>query len=163
LRSPKTPKFPKDSGISVSQHVEGPQNPENPFQAGGNLDHDQLRGIAQTTAEDRGQRAVTQTTTEDHGQREATAHLSTNTLPEENSLVGRIEQYQKGLEVDFQQFEQSLSRRDKAADLELLDWNELETRYNLEIQPKIVTEEAIMNEFQTRFQVGEATPLCVPD
>jgi len=139
LRSPKTPKFPKDTGISISQHVEGHQNRDNPFQTGGNLDHDQLRGIAQTT-------------TEDHSQREPIAQNPTNTPTEANRLVGRIEQYQKGLEEEFQEFEQSLSERDKAADLESLDWNELEKRYNDEIQPKIATEEAIMNEFQTRFQ-----------
>ena len=68
-------------------------------------------------------------------------------------FVQGIQAYQQGLELDFQDFEHSLTERDKSAELTSIEWDELETRYNNEIQPKIDAEQEIMTEFNARFQV----------
>lgn len=69
-----------------------------------------------------------------------------------------IQDYEKRLEQEFQGFERSLKDRDPTAELEPLDWNELEARYQKEIKPHLDTEQEIMTEFSTRFQVGFANP-----
>lgn len=67
-----------------------------------------------------------------------------------------MQDYEKRLEQEFQEFERSLKDRDSTADLEPLDWNELEARYQKEIKPHLDTEQEIMTEFSARFQVGFA-------
>lgn len=83
------------------------------------------------------------------GAQETTCHAL------EEGLVRRIERYQQELQVEFDQFQQSLSERDKTAELEFLDWEELESRYQNEIQPTMAAEQDIMDEFQARFQASE--------
>lgn len=70
-----------------------------------------------------------------------------------NAFVKEIHDYQQSLELEFQEFEQRLNERDTAADLETMDWADLETRYGKEIQPHIIAEQEVMNEFSARFQV----------
>lgn len=70
-----------------------------------------------------------------------------------SSFVQDIKDYQRELELEFQKFEQSLDERDTSADLEGLDWDDLEERYKKEIQPHVDSEQEIMNEFGSRFQV----------
>ena len=70
-----------------------------------------------------------------------------------DSFVQDIKDYQQQLELEFQMFERSLEERDTAADLESLDWQDLEDRYKREIQPHIDSEQGIMTEFSSRFQV----------
>ncbi|KEF59418.1 uncharacterized protein A1O9_04262, partial [Exophiala aquamarina CBS 119918] len=69
-----------------------------------------------------------------------------------DSFVQEITGYQQQLELEFQTFERSLEERDTTADLESLDWNDLEERYKREIQPHIDSEQAVMTEFGSRFQ-----------
>ncbi|EXJ86939.1 hypothetical protein A1O3_03893 [Capronia epimyces CBS 606.96] len=69
-----------------------------------------------------------------------------------HTLVHEIENYQQQLELEFQEFERSLNERDPAEDLEVMDWDGLEARYDEEIQPKIAAEQEIMNEFSARFE-----------
>ncbi|KAK4944035.1 hypothetical protein LTR10_016556 [Elasticomyces elasticus] len=87
-------------------------------------------------------------------QRDADTRSTTTISPHTSNegFVRGIQEYQQRLEVDFQDFEHSLAERDKSADLSSIDWDELETRYNNEIQPKIDAEQEIMNEFNARFQ-----------
>ncbi|KIV89949.1 hypothetical protein PV10_07303 [Exophiala mesophila] len=70
------------------------------------------------------------------------------------SFAQEIKDYEKRLEQEFHDFERSLNDRDSTADLEPLDWNELEARYKKEIKPHLDTEQEIMTEFSARFQVG---------
>ncbi|KAJ9647644.1 uncharacterized protein PV06_00346 [Exophiala oligosperma] len=88
----------------------------------------------------------------DYGQGEA---QESNEDGSGEELVKRIERCQQDFQVAFEQFKQSLSERDKTAELESLDWDELELRYQNEIQPKIAAEQDIMDEFQARFQASE--------
>ena len=77
------------------------------------------------------------------------------TDPDSNneSFHQEIKDYQQQLELEFQTFERSLNERDTSAELESLDWHELEERYKKEIQPHIDAEQDIINEFGARFQV----------
>jgi hypothetical protein len=78
--------------------------------------------------------------------------------PTENeTFVTSIEQYQRQLELEFREFEQSLTRRDTTAagDLDPLDWDDLQAQYDREIQPNLAAEQEIMNEFGARFEVSE--------
>lgn len=70
-----------------------------------------------------------------------------------SSFVQDIKDYQRELELEFEKFEQSLDERDTSADLEGLDWDDLEERYKKEIQPHVDSEQEIMTEFGSRFQV----------
>jgi len=70
------------------------------------------------------------------------------------SFAQEIKDYEKRLEQEFQEFERSLNDRDSTADLDPLNWNELEARYKKEIKPHLDTEQEIMTEFSARFQVG---------
>lgn len=72
-----------------------------------------------------------------------------------DSFVQDIKDYQQQLELEFQTFERSLEERDTSTDLEALDWQALEARYKTEIQPHIDSEQEIMTEFGSRFQVSE--------
>ncbi len=78
----------------------------------------------------------------------------TSPKPKE-TFVASIEQYRQQLELEFQEFEQSLTQRDTAAavDLDPLDWDELQAQYDKEMQPNIAAEQEIMNEFGARFEV----------
>ncbi|OAP63449.1 hypothetical protein AYL99_02676 [Fonsecaea erecta] len=72
-------------------------------------------------------------------------------LPQRNSLVREIHDYQQQLELEFQEFERALNERDTSVDLNAMDWDDLEARYNTEIQPCIAAEREIMDEFNARF------------
>ena len=76
-----------------------------------------------------------------------------------NSFDKEIYEYKQQLELDYQTFEQSLNERDAAADLNVIDWEDLEARYIQEISPCIDREREIMNEFNTRFAVRKAAEL----
>lgn len=86
----------------------------------------------------------------------APQNVTADQLPSDTpsgSFVQDIKDYQQQLELEFQTFERSLEERDTAADLESLDWHDLEERYKSEIQPHIDSEQGIMTEFGSRFQV----------
>ncbi|KAI1618524.1 hypothetical protein EDD36DRAFT_426612 [Exophiala viscosa] len=87
-------------------------------------------------------------------QRDAATQPTTTNPPHTSNqgFVRGIQAYQQRLELDFQEFEHSLTEREKSAELTSIDWDELETRYNDEIQPKIDAEQDIMKEFTARFQ-----------
>lgn len=86
-----------------------------------------------------------------------TAEPSPNNQPND-SFVQDIKDYQQQLELEFQTFERSLEERDTSTDLEALDWQALEARYQAEIQPHIDSEQEIMTEFGSRFQVSARHP-----
>ncbi|KIW65528.1 hypothetical protein PV04_07782 [Phialophora macrospora] len=82
----------------------------------------------------------------------ATANAENPTsLPPDNSFVTQIHNYQQQLELEYQQFERSLNERDPAADLDAMNWEDLETRYTDEITPFIAREKEIMDEINARF------------
>jgi hypothetical protein len=83
-----------------------------------------------------------------------TIEQSPSDTPNE-SFVQDIKDFQQQLELEFQNFERSLDERDTGAELESLDWHDLEDRYKREIQPHIDSEQGVMTEFSSRFQVGE--------
>lgn len=87
------------------------------------------------------------------GQTETQAPTSVFPQTSDGSFIRGIEEYQQQLELEFQEFERSLTARDKTAGLNDMDWDELERSYSNDIQPKIDAEQEIMNEFNARFQV----------
>ncbi|EXJ88137.1 hypothetical protein A1O1_05065 [Capronia coronata CBS 617.96] len=74
-----------------------------------------------------------------------------------DSFVRDVDEYQQQLELEFQEFERSLNERNPTEGLEDLDWDDLEARYDKEIQPKITAEQEIMDEFSARFEVAFPT------
>ncbi|EXJ56982.1 hypothetical protein A1O7_07326 [Cladophialophora yegresii CBS 114405] len=72
-------------------------------------------------------------------------------VPHRNSFVKQIHDYQQQLELEYQQFERSLNERDTTADLDAMNWEDLETRYNDDIAPCIAREKEIMDEISARF------------
>jgi hypothetical protein len=74
-------------------------------------------------------------------------------LPSDNSFVKQIHDYQQQLELEYQQFERSLNERDTTADVDAMNWEDLETRYADEITPFIAREKDIMDEINARFAV----------
>ena len=75
------------------------------------------------------------------------------TPPSDRSFVKDIREYQQQLELEYQDFERSLNERDRSANLEAMDWEELEAHYSDEISPCIAREKEIMEEFNARFAV----------
>ncbi|KAJ9610557.1 hypothetical protein H2200_005334 [Cladophialophora chaetospira] len=73
----------------------------------------------------------------------------------DDTFVKEIHDYQQQLELEYQNFERSLDERDTTADLDSLDWENLEACYNEEIAPCIEREKEMMKEFNARF----ATPI----
>ncbi|OAG40411.1 hypothetical protein AYO21_05311 [Fonsecaea monophora] len=71
-------------------------------------------------------------------------------LPQRNGFVKEIYDYQQQLELEFREFERAMNERDISIDLDAIDWNELEARYNREIQPCLAAEREIMEEFNAR-------------
>ncbi|OCT49159.1 hypothetical protein CLCR_05184 [Cladophialophora carrionii] len=74
-------------------------------------------------------------------------------LPPRSSFVKQIHDYQQQLELEYQQFEQSLNERDTTADLDAMNWEDLETRYSDEMTPCIIREKEMMDEINARFAV----------
>lgn len=70
-----------------------------------------------------------------------------------DKFVKEVQEYQGQLEQEFREFEQALAQRDTTAALDPLDWDDLEARYNKEMQPNIAAEQDIMAEFNARFEV----------
>jgi hypothetical protein len=83
--------------------------------------------------------------------------------PATGTFVSQVEDYQRELEEDFQKFERQLNDRDTSAELEQIDWTDLEADYNKDIEPLLQQENAIMQEFGDRFNVGIATAPQFPD
>ncbi|KIW92132.1 uncharacterized protein Z519_07116 [Cladophialophora bantiana CBS 173.52] len=85
--------------------------------------------------------------------RPASKKLGASSTPssQRNSFVKEIHDYQQHLEFEFQEFERALNARDTSANLDAMDWDDLESRYDKEIQPYIAAERQIMDEFNTRF------------
>jgi len=81
--------------------------------------------------------------------------------PEQDSFVAQMQLYQQQLEEEYCDFEQSLQDRDHQADLDDLDWEDMESRYNTEIGPKVAAEHDIIEQFAARFQVLERNPFLV--
>jgi hypothetical protein len=76
------------------------------------------------------------------------------TSSSQNGFVEQIHEYQRQLELGYQEFEKSLNEQDSSADLQTMDWENLEARYHKEISPCIDREKEIMDEFNARFSVG---------
>ncbi|KIW17024.1 hypothetical protein PV08_04215 [Exophiala spinifera] len=130
------------------------------FEDGNGVRKPNRHGIADDLRDSEGLGSKTQTipgpeAERGHGESQASPNHAS-----EQGLARRIERYQQELQVEFDQFQQSLAERDRTAELELLDWEELESRYQSEIQPKMAAEQEIMDEFQARFQASET---CIPD
>ena len=75
-------------------------------------------------------------------------------VPGKDNFVKEIGAYQQELELQFQNFERSLNERDTTAELDVLNWDELQDRYNKQLQPILDAEQGIMKEFGARFEVG---------
>jgi hypothetical protein len=90
------------------------------------------------------------------------AKSNANQPPATGTFVSQIEDYQRELEEDFQKFERQLNDRDTSAELEQMDWTDLEGKYKKEIEPLLQQENAIMQEFGDLFNVGISTALQFP-
>ena len=64
-----------------------------------------------------------------------------------------MKDFQNQLDKEYKAFEQKLNERDPAAELEEMEWDELEARYHAAIDPKIETEHVIMNDCSHLFRV----------
>ncbi|KAL2436816.1 hypothetical protein ABEF95_014569 [Exophiala dermatitidis] len=140
LKTPSTPsRFQKSSNV-VPQPQEEPQPSATP--------------IARPVPNSQGIRPNKATATNDTGaEGMVTTNHNVGSLQEtQNSFVKDIEDYRQQLELEFQEFERSLDERDPAADLEPMDWDDLEAQYNKEVQSKVAAEQEIMSEFSARFE-----------
>jgi hypothetical protein len=74
--------------------------------------------------------------------------------PLTGTFVSQIEDYQRELEEDFQQFERQLNERDLSAQLDEMSCTDIEANYNKDIEQLLQQENAIMQEFGDRFNVS---------
>jgi hypothetical protein len=80
---------------------------------------------------------------------------STNTTAENPRTFQRaIKDFQDQLDEEYREFEQKLIERDRDAELDEFDWDELEARYHAVIDPQVEAECDIMNECSHLFQVN---------
>lgn len=73
------------------------------------------------------------------------------------SFTKEIQDCKEKLDQQFHNFEQTLADRDTSADLEDLDWDSFEERYNQEVHACNTAEREIMDEFNARFAVRSST------
>lgn len=79
---------------------------------------------------------------------------STGTTAENTRIFqDAIKIFQDQLDEEYRKFEQKLIERDRDAELDEFDWNELEARYHAVIDPKVEAEQEIMKECSHLFQV----------
>ena len=81
---------------------------------------------------------------------------SINTTVEDSATFQTsMKEYQDKLDKEYKDFEQTLNERDRNAELEDIDWDELEARYHTAMDPKIASEQHIMHEYSALFQVRQ--------
>lgn len=86
-------------------------------------------------------------------------HTDPSTQDREGSTFSaKIAAYQQELESEFKMYEDSLSTRQVDVELEDLDWDELESRYQAEMKLQVSNEQEIMDDFSVRFQVRSHYP-----
>lgn len=71
----------------------------------------------------------------------------------EMTFSQKINQFQLELEDDFQAYETSLQQNPHDNDIGLLDWDDLEKRYDDEMGLRITAENEVMDEFSALFKV----------
>jgi hypothetical protein len=79
---------------------------------------------------------------------------STNTTIESTRIFqDTMRVFQDRLDEEYKVFEHKLNERDQDAELEEFDWDDLEARYHIAIDPKVEAEQEVMNECSHLFQV----------
>lgn len=79
-------------------------------------------------------------------------HEATN-APSSTTFSEQIEQHRARLDTDFTNYVKDVEQEGHQRQLDRLDWNDLQERYESEMLAKIAAEQQIMDEFATRFQV----------
>ena len=174
--------FPSSGLVDATQPIQEPPSPGTARKrANEEIDEESQRPLPSTTplkpppsfsSEDRGftepqksaawkvsfrDAQVSETTRPSSQMAKATAEPPTEATSElvaENTFVENVAAYQKHLEDDFKDYENELKGRERSHELQELDWQDLEDRYQNEISMQIADEEAIMKEFQQRFAVS---------
>ena len=73
--------------------------------------------------------------------------------PSSTTFSEQIEQHRARLDTDFANYVKDVEKEGHQLQLDRLDWNDLQERYESEMLAKIAAEQQIMDEFATRFQV----------
>lgn len=119
-----------------SRSAEDPQNSEGPESS-------------QTVREDPS--SQTQSASQSRQAIEASANQGHN---EDLSFAAKIGQYKQSLDAEYQIFEGSLTQRKRDEELVEADWDDLQKRYQEEMNQKIAEEQVIIDELSHRFKVG---------
>lgn len=69
------------------------------------------------------------------------------------SFVDEIETHQQALDAEFERFESGLEQRNKAADLSITDWDDMEKRYLDEMRPLLQQEDELRKALNEKLQV----------
>jgi hypothetical protein len=112
-----------------------------------------------------GQTPLTATTDDGHATDDTTL-LNKRTIvapaPADNTsstFATQMHDYQQSLEREFQDFEQRLNEQDSAGELETMDWSDFEARFREALEPHVLAEAEITDEFALRFQVAPYSAL----
>ncbi len=83
----------------------------------------------------------------------------TTAVKKPNAFQVSIKEYQDNLDKECRLFERKLNERDGNAELEDIDWDELEGRCHAAMDPKITAEQDVMRECSALFQVCQMVSL----
>jgi hypothetical protein len=89
----------------------------------------------------------------------AIEHDEHTEIKEGQTFAQEVQAYQDELNEEFRAFESALDSRDKSAELDDLDWDELEQRYVQDINPLVSQEDMIRRDLGERLQVSKKTTI----
>jgi hypothetical protein len=93
------------------------------------------------------------TSTRSTMQPESTGASTNTTIESTRIFQDTMRVFQDRLDEEYKVFEHKLNERDQDAELEEFDWDDLEARYHIAIDPKVEAEQEVMNECSHLFQV----------
>jgi hypothetical protein len=80
---------------------------------------------------------------------------------EDQTFAQQVQAYQDELNKEFEAFERALEGREKSAELDELDWDELEQRYVQEINSLLSQEDMIRRDLGERLQVSKGLAIWI--
>ena len=98
--------------------------------------------------------STTSTSTRSTMKPESTNNSTNTSIERRKTFQNSIKDFQDRLDEQYKVFEEKLNERNQDTELEDFDWDELEARYHSAIDPKVETEQEIMNECSSLFRVG---------
>jgi hypothetical protein len=87
---------------------------------------------------------------------DSTNNSANASIERRKTFQNSMKDFQDRLDEQYKVFEEKLNEHHQDTELEDFDWDELEARYHNAIDPKVETEQEIMNECSSLFRVGRS-------